>query len=196
MFNLTTTHLNEAARRFADAFANDAIHGHFFPDARRKPQQVQALYRYKLALHRAHVVVTSDRLEGIAIWEPPHAHATPPTLAGVGLGVRLIQECGPSAVWRMARYQRWATRLRDGLVDEPFWYLDVIAVGPEFQGRGFANRLIRPILAKARETGSRVYLETQNPANVAIYEKQGFQVVLRSEVGGSGIPHFCMVTPE
>jgi ribosomal protein S18 acetylase RimI-like enzyme len=68
-----------------------------------------------------------------------------------------------------------------------------VAIAPEFQGRGFASRLLRPRLTEAEERGEPVFLETHNPRNLLIYEKYGFRIILKQEIGKSGIQHYCLL---
>ena len=57
-----------------------------------------------------------------------------------------------------------------------FFHLYLIGVLPECQGKGYASKLMNPILGKMTENSIPVYLETANTNNVKIYEKKGFKV--------------------
>lgn len=60
------------------------------------------------------------------------------------------------------------------------WYLAVIAVDPDYQGRGIGQQLIAPGLARADEHGQPAFLETTRPSARDWYERLGFAV--RTEV--------------
>ncbi len=190
---LTLSEVDRAADRFASAMADDALHAYFFPDRARRHRDIHALYKRKLSAHPDECYVTSSALEGLAVWERPGQHGTGLALQDLVSNFGLVLDCGVAACWRMLRYQRWSTEVRDRIVRDPYWYLDVVVVGPDFQGRGFASRLIRPFLERAEAAGADVYLETQNEANVGVYERYGFRLVHTDVMSGAGFTQFCMV---
>ena len=61
--------------------------------------------------------------------------------------------------------------------DYPCWYLDILGVAPEAQGRGLGRRLIEHGLDRARRDEVPAFLETGNERNIAYYESFGFAVV-------------------
>jgi predicted GNAT family N-acyltransferase len=92
-----------------------------------------------------------------------------------------------------------ATRLEayDTLADaaqpaEPHWYLGVLAVTPTLQGRGYARRVVTPILDSANRTQTPVTLETATPINLAIYARFGFEVRTEFDLPGGG-PHVWLL---
>lgn len=56
------------------------------------------------------------------------------------------------------------------------WYLQILGVHPDFQGRGIARKVMDPILKHADENGIECYLETTNSKNLPLYEHFGFVV--------------------
>lgn len=75
---------------------------------------------------------------------------------------------------------------------EPHWYLLVIGVDPELQGRGVGSALVRDGLAQADRNGHPCYLETSDPRNVAFYERHGFVVLQEASLGTGGPPAWAM----
>jgi ribosomal protein S18 acetylase RimI-like enzyme len=59
------------------------------------------------------------------------------------------------------------------------WYLSIVAVAPQAQGRGLGARLLAPTLAEADAATAVCYLETFNPRTLRFYERLGF--VTRAE---------------
>lgn len=57
------------------------------------------------------------------------------------------------------------------------WYVALVAVAPELQGQGWLRRVLAPLLDYAAQQGKSVYLETQNPSNVALYQHLGFELL-------------------
>jgi ribosomal protein S18 acetylase RimI-like enzyme len=59
---------------------------------------------------------------------------------------------------------------------ELHWYILVLGVHPDHQGKGLGGELLRQILRKADEESVAVYLESSNPKNLDFYGKYGFEV--------------------
>jgi ribosomal protein S18 acetylase RimI-like enzyme len=69
--------------------------------------------------------------------------------------------------------------------DEPLWYLPCIGVDATAQGKGIGSALMKYALQFCDEQGTRAYLESSNPANISLYERYGFEVMGRIEVGSA-----------
>jgi ribosomal protein S18 acetylase RimI-like enzyme len=83
-----------------------------------------------------------------------------------GLPIRVIYEC-----------LRIFSQLDKAHLLEPHWYVQVLGVRPNHQGKGLGGKLLRPVLEKADQAGVVVYLETSNPKNLDFYRKHGFEVM-------------------
>ena len=73
--------------------------------------------------------------------------------------------------------------------DEPIWYLPAIGVEPAGQRKGLGSALLKHTLQLCDEMGTRTYLESSNPANIPLYERHGFEVIGRIEVGAAPPVH-------
>lgn len=60
--------------------------------------------------------------------------------------------------------------------------------------RGQASRLLRPVVDVARELGTPAYLATSSLGNVALYERNGFEVIGEAAVPGRGTRVWAMRT--
>lgn len=121
----------------------------------------------------------------VALWDPP---------GGVYAG-----RAGLWAEFNALLNDREAARLDayDSRADaaqpvEPHWYLGVLAVAPSQQGRGYARRVVSPILEAADRTQTPVTLETASPMNVAIYSRFGFAVRTEFDLPDHG-PHVWLL---
>jgi GNAT superfamily N-acetyltransferase len=77
------------------------------------------------------------------------------------------------------------------------WFLDVLGVRPEAQGRGLGRALVRHGLELARADGRPAFLETGQESNVAFYESLGFAVVDRQRAPGGGpVIWFMQASPH
>ncbi len=60
------------------------------------------------------------------------------------------------------------------VVSETFWYLSILGISPNLQGKGLGLDLVLPVLKKTDEIGVATYLETFTPKNFGFYKRLGF----------------------
>jgi ribosomal protein S18 acetylase RimI-like enzyme len=65
----------------------------------------------------------------------------------------------------------------------PHWYLPWLGVNRSMQGAGLGSELLNRCLAMVDESHLPAYLETPNPRTVALYERQGFQIIDTAQAG-------------
>lgn len=116
---------------------------------------------------------------GVAAWIPPGSDGD---MMDIDRAIRPIMG---AASGRHAEFWDW---IAERFPDEPFWYLDHIAVEAEQRGSGIGTALIGHGLAFARRDGVIAFLETGRPGNVPYYERRGFRTYL-DEDAPSGGPH-------
>jgi ribosomal protein S18 acetylase RimI-like enzyme len=116
---------------------------------------------------------------GVAAWIPPGSD-------DVMMDVdRSVRPTLPSARARHGEMWGW---IADNFPDEPFWYLDHIAVETKHRGMGVGAALIRHGLDLADRAGVPAFLETGRSGNVAYYERRGFRTIADGDAPGGG-PH-------
>ena len=71
--------------------------------------------------------------------------------------------------------------------------LQTVGVDPQFQGKGYAGKLLRSMFARIDEEGLPCYLETLDEANIQLYEHFGFTVVERSTVPETKLTNWAML---
>jgi ribosomal protein S18 acetylase RimI-like enzyme len=74
----------------------------------------------------------------------------------------------------------------------PHFYLSLLATRVEHRGRGYGLGLLAGNLRLIDEAGMPAYLEASNPANVALYERHGFEVRSSFKLPGDGPEVFTM----
>lgn len=183
-----------AAVALAEAFADDPAYALMFADARTRVRAFQALWpaliRYSLRWGQAYEAHGGDAL---SLWLPP---GDTKTTAWRGLRAGLWK----AVLTVDAGTRRYFTdtidhldSLHARLVPEKHWYLWVLGVRPELQGRGVGTALLEPTLERAQAAGLPVYLEAITEENVAYYEHRGFEVVAAGTIPGRDFPYWCMV---
>jgi predicted N-acetyltransferase YhbS len=74
----------------------------------------------------------------------------------------------------------------------PHWYLAVMGVAPEWQGRGLGSQLMHPGFDEIDGAGVPAYLEASTPRSRALYERHGFRVTGEMNLPAGGPPIWLM----
>ena len=184
---LTETQIFEAARTLANAFQNDPLEMYVFPDpnerAQRSPAQLCVLVREGY-LHGE--VFTTAGLTGVSVWMPPGRVTTADQAAQSGFR-QLPQLMGDEAFMRFGRVLDYLSDAHSRGIPEEHWYLGVVGVRPELQGRGHGHALLKPIMARADAEGVPICLDTAQPRVKSFYERLGFRPVLETVDPTSGL---------
>jgi ribosomal protein S18 acetylase RimI-like enzyme len=182
---LTESEIEPAAGTLAQAFHDYPVFTYVFPDATERrnelPLLLQSFVHY--AILHGEVYATSPNLEGVAVWLPP----------GYPGGFSTAPEVSKDALDRMAHYGREVHSVRRRQVPFSHWFLELIGVVPDLQGRGCASALLAPMLARIGHEHLPCYLDTEVESNVAIYNRYGFRVVDDSLVVGTGVRSWGML---
>jgi ribosomal protein S18 acetylase RimI-like enzyme len=135
----------------------------------------------------------SGKILGVAIWGPPGAY--PPAEDGAR------DNEVPSYLADVDRQvieglQAFDDNCNRHFPDEPVWYLKLLGVDPEGQGRGIGSTLLRESLRELDEDRFPAYLETGTERNVRFYERFGFEVRKADvQLAPGSTPHWTMIRP-
>ncbi|UCF66119.1 MAG: GNAT family N-acetyltransferase [Acidobacteriota bacterium] len=118
------------------------------------------------------------KLVAAANINPPRSAPQPPSLKK--RYERLHDRLGPAA---MARFEAFADAAKPFTPDEPHYYLGMLGVRPECRGRRLARYLLDALHdMSARDPDSTgVFLTTEDPRNLTLYERFGYRVVGRGQ---------------
>jgi GNAT superfamily N-acetyltransferase len=75
---------------------------------------------------------------------------------------------------------------------ELHYYLPVVGVDPEWQGRGLGSAVLAPVLERCDREGMPAFLEASTPRNRALYERHGFAVSEEFKLGRTAPPLWRM----
>src|SRR5580698_396869 len=163
---------------FALAFADDPVTTWVTPSAARRTRLLRrlntAIARYEgVPLGATYVATDAGAVVGAAIWRPPGRHPVSwhsvrfSLVAGAALG---------RDIPRTIAAGRAAVRARPR---EPHWYLQLLGVHPDVQGKGVGSALVREHLRVVDAGRMPACLET-TIENLEFYRRLGFEV--RAEI--------------
>jgi GNAT superfamily N-acetyltransferase len=121
----------------------------------------------------------SDDFCGVALWLPPGIHPNGEALERVFRDTARPEHLD-DLLATFEKMEEWHP-------DEPHWYLPMIGVEPNAQGRGLGGALMRHAVARCDHEGVLAYLESSNPRNITLYERHGFEVMGTIQVGAGPI---------
>lgn len=128
------------------------------------------------AFENESALCTAD-FSGAALWLPPDVHPEDEPL------VKLFEETVAEELLEdmFAMFEQ----MGDFHPDEPHWYLPMIGVDTFQQSRGIGSALMKHALSICDRDRLPAYLESSNPRNIPLYERHGFEVVGKIQVGSS-----------
>ena len=153
----------------ARAFDDDPLAVFANPRASTRPRRLAFFYRSRLgALLAEEMCFCDDDRLGAALWAP-HDAREPSVREQLRL-LRLANRRLPQMLGGFARMERLHP-------SEPHYYLSILGVAPEAQGRGLGSKLLAPMLEHCDTEGVPAYLESSKASNVRFYARHGFRVI-------------------
>jgi len=178
--------LDAAAGVLARAFQDDPYIGWVEPDPVRRARVSPAIFRCVLAHGALRGRLLVEAGCGSAHWFSPDK-----------LELRLVDEirCGyvrllashPLVTRRLLLHEAQAEPRVRRFLKPGVAYLHTIGIEPSLKGQGQGSRLLRSALEQIGRDFDRCVLRTEQPKNVAFYQKNGFRIVDESVLPASGL---------
>ena len=195
LIRLQKWQVKSASEVLSRAFIDDPELVQFIPEQHKRAKLLPSLFRMTLCHGILHgeVYVASPDMAGIAMWLPSGASdITLWTVIRCG-GLTLLFKTSWKFLWNMKQDDDFASKLRKRRAPFSHWYLAVIGVAPEFQGKGYASKLLRPMLKRLDAANLPCYVETTIEEYVPIYQHFGFKVIHEAIMPGGGSKMWAML---
>ena len=193
---LEASQKERASEVLTEAFHDDPMWTTIFPDSTERARSLgwlwEALMGYCLVYGE---VYTTAEVRGAACWlSPGNTELNFWRSLRTGLGfMRAVMKYEGDSRRRFLDAVDYMDKVHKSLMKRPHWYLWALGVAPEYQGQGIGGTLIQPVLARSDAEGLPCYLETQNEANVAFYQKRGFEVLSETGIPGQDVRVWAML---
>jgi GNAT superfamily N-acetyltransferase len=187
--NLSADDVPRIAKALARAFADDPVMSWVFRRESERLDRLEnafALYLRRIWL-RQDECYGMDRLFGAALWLPPGKWHV-----GAAEQLRLLPSMISVNGRNLPRLMTVLRMIEKRHPKESHYYLAVLGIEPELQGRGFGSALMQPVLARCDREGIPAYLESSKRRNVVLYERHGFRVVEELRLPKDGPPIWRM----
>jgi ribosomal protein S18 acetylase RimI-like enzyme len=171
----------------ARAYAQDPLLSWVFPDAGHRLESSAAWLGVSVERYLAVGLVEEVREDGVlvatALWRRPDTvlAGSPDQLPTAGGLLRAL--VGADHAGEVTAGFAAVPRPPD---DVPVAYLNFLAVAPAAQGRRLGGRLLDQVVARSRESGLPLRLDTTNPVNLPFYEAHGLSVRAEDRLGPTG----------
>ncbi len=150
---------------------------------------------YKSRIGRIAGIASSENYESVMLLEPPCSEKVSMLQYFKIAKISDYMLYFRPSLHRQQNYEDYALSKRKPYLDEKTWYVYVFVTKGEFQRHGYGKKLMHVACSFADKTGTRICLETNQDANVAMYEQFGFKLKDTS-VYKNRMDHFVMVYGE
>ncbi len=195
LYKVKRKDLKKAVEVLTKAFNTDPLIQFIFPNDETRKNQSPHYFNFIISygLKFGEVYAPSPEIEGLAIWylsDKYEMNMIKQLRAG---GMRLFVKLRRETISRMMSIGRFSAEMHYKYGSFKHWYLSPIGIEPTNQGKGFASLLLRSMHNRTDNEELPILLETQNPVNVKIYERFGYEVVAKESIPNTEIPHWVMV---
>ncbi len=195
LIRLNKSKATSAVEVLVSAFQNYPLLQYYFPNEaeREKISSYFLSFAVNTGISYGEVYVTSPNLEGIAVWIPSTNYPVTFWRLLRSVPLREIYGFGANGGSKMRHVGEYMDTVHKRLTPFKHWFLQTIGIAPQFRGKGFAGKLLRPMLSRINEEGLPCYLETLDEQNVSLYEHFGFKIIDKSNVPETSLINWAML---
>lgn len=147
----------------------------------------------RVATRQGEIVAPTPHIEAVAIWSKSEdlGLSVPEALCTGVLTLPL--EVGLRTTTRLLKLAKQKQVQRRKMLKSSYQLLDMLAVDPEYQGKGYGRLLIEAKLEELDRTHTQCYLETSDVRNIGYYQRYGFGLIY--EHSTERVPVYCLLRP-
>lgn len=191
---LTTKDTDWASKLLEQAFYTDQLLNFIYSDTIDEPGKLNSFFRATFRLAALYgVCLGTTEQDGVLMMLPPdQIDVSIFKMIKSGMMPALFK-LGLPSLSRMMRFMDFAEKEHKGAISSDHYYIMTVGVLPEKQGKGVGKKLMARALEIVDTNKVACFLETQNPDNVPIYQKLGFEVVSDKEIPKGGLHNWGML---
>jgi ribosomal protein S18 acetylase RimI-like enzyme len=193
MYRLQQGDLSKASTILSQSFNSYPIFEYVIPNPVYGRDHLRYLCRFLLGLgmSRGEVIAPSNKIEGVSIWLPSDgSDVSGMDAIRAGL-LGLVFRVDTKTLGRFLELGNIKGKMRERIVQGPYYSCDMIGVDPRFQRLGYGRKMIEAKLGDFDEAKMPCYLETSELRNIAYYERFGFALIHEYPI--SDVTVFCLL---
>jgi len=195
LYQLAKKDVKEAAVVVAKAFSDYPAYNYLISQGKKRLERLSVLFEFliRFGLRYGKVYSNSPNLEGISIWlytENEKDSILRYLRCGIVKGTRKIGIRDVMKSIKVSDHLDKKTELYAS--SEPNWHLQIIAVLPELQRKGYGSELMNEVFNDPEFTGP-YYLDTQLEENLPFYQRHGFEIVGKDKIPNTDISSWYML---
>lgn len=180
------------ARMAAESYVDDPVHSYATKSVERRKKFVYHFMMERLATsNREDIIYIDEQKRGICIWRDAHNEYDVFDFLMCPNWVFLVVY-----LWNTIKTLKAYSHLDSKVFEKNTLIISPVFVDKNHQGQGIATELIKKGIRDLVPQGYKLGLETQNPDNVAFYEKLGFRVIKHDYWKSEKIDNYYMVYEE
>ena len=130
-------------------------------------------YSMQEARTHGNLCLTKDLAHGASLWSKPVDKALDQQISKEKKQF-LLDHLGMESLDTYCKIVDFMLEKSRQLVTDKFWYLSILGISQDNQGKGLGLDLVLPVLKKTDNIGAGTYLETFTPENFGFYKRLGF----------------------
>jgi GNAT superfamily N-acetyltransferase len=180
------------AQLLANAFIDDPVsievYKNFSPKRRLRALTVDFSIELLVCLRKGYPIQVNEdgKIAAAAVIYPPGTYPLPI----IDQWSIMLKSFFKNGLYDIRGWLTWLDEIDKIHPTAAHYYLEYLAVEPEYQGKGFGSFILKYLNTRADKQGVGCYLENANPRNLAFYQHFGFQVTSEKEI--IGIPTWFM----
>ena len=180
------------ARMAAESYVDDPVHSYATKSVERRKKFVYHFMMERLATsNREDIIYIDEQNRGICIWRDAHNEYDVFDFLMCPNWVFLVVY-----LWNTIKTLKAYSHLDSKVFEKNTLIISPVFVDKNHQGQGIATELIKKGIRDLVPQGYKLGLETQNPDNVAFYEKLGFKTIKHDYWKSEKIHNYYMVYEE
>lgn len=192
---LSKENIKSASLVLSRAFYNDPEIAWQIPDETKRRDKLHHLWIMilKLGMKYGEVYAPSENLEGVAIWYPPNHFERSTWRYIINGGFNLLFKIGSKSIKKLMFCQAVKDSIRKAYMKFPYWYVETLGIDPNYQGKGYASKLLKPMVKRIDNENVLIYLDTNQEKNVSFYEHFGFTILEEIIIPKTNIVNWSMI---
>jgi len=199
LYQLKKGDVKRAAEVLGRAFYNEPLALSAYREEERDRDGLLYFYQsgVRYGLRYGECYASSPEIEGIALWVTSNKY--PVTFwrtlrsSSPWIMFNMMRRIGIKRLKSMEHIGKHQDEAHKQLAPFEHYFLMVLGVDPEHQGKGHASELLKPMFARLDEKRIPCYTDTLTEKNAQMYEHLGFHVLEKSDISDTDFTSWALL---